>query len=131
MKLKFTFTLPAIIAAVLIFIASSFERVPFIDDSIIGWDKLVHMAVFFVFTLLLQVAFAANNQNWSNGKIAFISALTALIYALSDEIHQYFVPGRVCDIWDFAADSIGISLSLFFIKFTCNFVKTKIQKLEE
>jgi len=36
-----------------------------------------------------------------------LALIIAAIYGASDEIHQYFVPGRVCDIVDWAADSIG------------------------
>jgi VanZ family protein len=31
-----------------------------------------------------------------------------MAYALSDEIHQRFVPGRSCEFLDFVADSLGI-----------------------
>lgn len=131
MKSQIFFTLPAIILALVIFIASSFETVPFVDEKILGWDKLLHMSVYFLLTILIQIAIAANKPNWSNKKIAAVSVIMALMYALSDEIHQYFVPGRVCDIWDFAADAMGIALSMIFINITSNFVKSKIKRLEK
>lgn len=31
----------------------------------------------------------------------------SVIYAMTDEIHQYFVPDRVCDIKDIAVDALG------------------------
>lgn len=39
--------------------------------------------------------------------------LIGSIYAMSDELHQSFVPGRMPDIFDFLVDVIGIILSLF------------------
>jgi VanZ family protein len=36
----------------------------------------------------------------------------ASLFALSDEIHQSFIPNRFADFGDWAADFIGIGLSL-------------------
>src|SRR5690606_15800676 len=37
-------------------------------------------------------------------------ALLAVLYGISDEIHQSFVPGRFPDLWDLVADSAGALL---------------------
>lgn len=42
----------------------------------------------------------------------FLSVLLSCAYALSDEIHQYFVPDRSCQLTDFAVDSAGIVLGV-------------------
>jgi VanZ family protein len=31
----------------------------------------------------------------------------ATLYAVTDEFHQWFVPGRHADVWDVAADAAG------------------------
>ena len=36
-----------------------------------------------------------------------IALAICLIYASSDEIHQYFVPGRACRIFDVGVDTLG------------------------
>lgn len=36
------------------------------------------------------------------------------LYALSDEIHQYFVPGRSCQITDVLIDSLGAVVGILF-----------------
>lgn len=36
------------------------------------------------------------------------SSLFCVLYAISDEIHQYFVPGRACRFFDVCVDSGGI-----------------------
>lgn len=50
-------------------------------------------------------------------KIACFSLLFTALYATSDEIHQYFVPGRACKATDVLIDSVGamivISISFF------------------
>ena len=38
------------------------------------------------------------------------SILFSFIYAVSDEIHQYFIPERACQLSDLAVDSAGIIL---------------------
>ena len=39
-----------------------------------------------------------------------ISTALSLLYAISDEIHQYFVPERACQLSDLAVDFCGILL---------------------
>lgn len=40
-----------------------------------------------------------------------IILMLGMIYALSDEFHQSFVPGRTSEIGDILADWIGITIS--------------------
>lgn len=40
------------------------------------------------------------------------AALISVLYAISDEYHQSFVPGRDADPFDVAVDSAGIALAL-------------------
>ena len=42
-----------------------------------------------------------------------ISLLVCAIYALSDEIHQIFVPGRACRAFDVFVDSCGGAFGIF------------------
>ena len=41
-------------------------------------------------------------------RTCFISWLTGTLYAVTDEIHQYFVPGRSCELRDMGIDSCGV-----------------------
>jgi len=43
------------------------------------------------------------------------SLIFASLYALSDELHQYFVPGRSCDIIDLLVDILGIFVGVFIL----------------
>jgi VanZ family protein len=40
--------------------------------------------------------------------IRIISWLVGTLYAVKDEIHQYFVPGRSCELRDIGIDSCGV-----------------------
>jgi VanZ family protein len=71
-------------------------------------DKLAHTCAFGVLGLLLSQAI----QRW------WIALSLTSLYGLSDEIHQYFVPGRSVDITDWIADTLGAGLALSVIFLT-------------
>lgn len=47
-------------------------------------------------------------------KVIFLSTFCVL-YAISDEIHQYFVPGRSCQLQDIIVDSAGAITGIFLV----------------
>ena len=51
-----------------------------------------------------------------------LAAITiAILYAATDEIHQYFVPGRICSFWDFLFDSLGAVVGVFLYRIIATF----------
>ncbi|WP_456409886.1 VanZ family protein [Oceanithermus sp.] len=66
------------------------------------WDKFAHAAAFGVLAWLLRTG---------GLPLAASLGLTAL-YALSDEFHQLYVPGRQADLLDWLADVAGAMISL-------------------
>ncbi len=75
--------------------------------------KCAHIFEYFVLTALI---FRAVKATWaiSYKSTAFISAVGAFVYAISDEYHQTFVPGRHGAWQDIFIDAIGI-LALYLI----------------
>jgi VanZ family protein len=69
-------------------------------------SSLAHAFVFGVLGLLW--ARALGNRPRSE-RLAF---LVTFLYALSDEFHQAFVPGRVPDLWDLVCDAMGAGVAL-------------------
>lgn len=71
-------------------------------------------AHFFLFGILGVLAVNAYKslRIRKNSLVAVLSFATCVAYAISDEIHQKFVPGRSCEILDILIDSAG---SLLFI----------------
>jgi VanZ family protein len=66
---------------------------------------MVHFLEFGMLGIFLYNAF----RHTSSVKMPFLWAIaTGLIWGAIDEFHQYFVPGRMCSIWDFVADATGI-----------------------
>ena len=76
--------------------------------------KLAHMAEYGVLTVLL---FRAVRIHTSNAHALLIAAVVAVLYALSDEWHQTFVPGREGSLRDVAVDALGVvGMSLWLIR---------------
>lgn len=100
-----SYKIPAILYAALIFFMSSLPGEELPDLSIFSFDKIVHGIEFGLFGMLLYRAFrfpAAIRHPF------LWTVVAGIPYAALDEIHQRFVPGRNCDIYDFLMDSIGL-----------------------
>jgi len=95
--------LPVVAWASLIF---AFSSVPDLGTGLGGWDlvlrKLAHAAEFGVLGALLLRAL---------DRVVAAFALGAL-YAVSDELHQMVVPGRVGAPLDAAIDIVGVACGL-------------------
>jgi len=71
-----------------------------------GQDKVLHAVVYGLLGLLLLAAQPRQAQGYSWRQVG-ISTLIASLYGLSDEIHQYFIPGRSSEVLDWVADTVG------------------------
>jgi len=69
-----------------------------------GTDKIIHTLVYFLLALLLY--FSLLNSGVRR-YLFLISVVFAIIYGISDELHQYYVPGRIASLGDVIADSFG------------------------
>lgn len=74
---------------------------------------IYHLAVFFLFNFFLLMSIKGNKKIKISHII--ISLGISIIYALSDELHQIFVPFRYPSIQDILIDTIGIFLSTILI----------------
>jgi len=70
------------------------------------WRKLFHAMEFGVLNLLLWRALYFG-QKIDFKKALWWSLLLTVLYATSDELHQYFVPNRQCRWQDVIQDSLG------------------------
>lgn len=67
-----------------------------------------HVAVYAGLALMLYIALAERPApRWVPASIAFA---LAVLYGVTDEIHQAFVPGRVASEADVAADALGAGI---------------------
>jgi len=96
--------LPAILWASFIFVVSSQPKLPAAPLSFEGLDKLLHAAVYAVLALALLFG--------GRGRRPWMWIAVAVLYGLSDEIHQSFVPNRQADLLDVLADAAGAALAV-------------------
>jgi VanZ family protein len=95
--------LPVLAWAAVIFALSS---IPDLGTGLGGWDlalrKLAHAAEYAVLAALLVRATGRNRLAFALGTL----------YAVSDEIHQAFVPGRMGASLDVAIDVLGVACGI-------------------
>ena len=75
--------------------------------------KLAHLSIYTLMGLILMSLFYTYNV-CEKYRIIY-SLIFGILYATSDEIHQYFVPGRSMQITDIMIDTIGVTLGICFI----------------
>jgi VanZ family protein len=96
----------------LIFYLSSQSNLPNFQDYELPVKKGAHLMVYALLYFLLFRAFHARNQvrGHSLSRTYAYPALISLLYAISDEIHQSFVPFRTASFRDVIIDCVGIFL---------------------
>jgi VanZ family protein len=107
------FQLPAIAWAAAIFIQSSLS---YIDTPDLGFDlqdKLFHAIEYAILGFLLRRALVFQGNQFVQRNAGWLTILIGGTFAISDEIHQLFVPGRSGEIADAIADCVGIILIVF------------------
>lgn len=119
-SLRIWYSLPAILIAVIIFWLSNTTHPEFPKIGIVWEDKIAHSIAYFIFGISLAM-FLMSNTSWDSvQKIGLVTLFIGTLYGLSDEVHQYFIPGRDAEFLDWVADVVGICLSLIFIKLLKN-----------
>jgi VanZ family protein len=100
---------PALVWAALIFTFSSFSKLPAPPGELT--DKQAHLVVYGVFAVLLVWGLTDRAPARTTWKIVATTVVVALLYGISDEFHQSFVPGRDVSGLDLAADVAGATLA--------------------
>jgi VanZ family protein len=105
---------PSLAFAVFIFALSSVERPPFLADLDFS-DKWKHFLLYAVFTVLVYRSALA----WLGAApgVVWLTVLLVSGYGVTDEFHQWFVPGRSCDWRDWLADTAAaVTVSLLLAR---------------
>mgnify|MGYP001609904877 CR=1 FL=1 len=61
-----------------------------------------HIIEYLILSLLLYRALKTTSKNPQT-----LALLITILYAISDEIHQFYIPGRIPSVFDIAIDSLG------------------------
>ncbi len=116
---KITVYFPLIVYWVALIIATSLpsKEMPNIKIN----DKIEHLLAYLVLSFLFNLTLLVQNKFQLLKNKAYISTIIFLgVYAMVDELHQAFIPGRDCSILDWSADIIGVflgvSLTYFLVK---------------
>ena len=80
----------------------------------IYFDPIREIAHFSEFGLLGLITYI-NSKEYFQNKHVLYSIIFCIIYAISDEIHQLYVPGRYCDVLDVLVDTLGATLAILLI----------------
>ena len=79
-------------------------------------DFWVRKSAHFVEYMMLGAVLMMAEQLFHNLKIGVIVAITVgSLYAVFDEIHQYFVPGRACQLRDMVIDICGVAAGVLIV----------------
>lgn len=78
--------------------------------------KIAHFSIYSLGGIISYMLFS--QYEISNKKRIIYSLALCAVYAITDEIHQYFVPGRSCEIRDMLIDSSGALLGVFIVYYT-------------
>ncbi|MDO4282242.1 MAG: VanZ family protein [Clostridia bacterium] len=77
--------------------------------------KTAHFTLYTIGGVCICLCVMLNYEGKKN--IYLIGFSIGSIYAITDEIHQLFVPGRACELRDVIIDSLGILVGVVIIKF--------------
>jgi VanZ family protein len=81
--------------------------------------KYAHFMSYLILGILVNNALVVSNVN----KTFKYSLLFCIVYAISDEFHQLFVPGRGAQISDVIIDSFGAFFGIWFYEMISKFKK--------
>ena len=93
---------------ILITLQSSFSGIPIPDMGITYTDKILHFIVFGILGFLITRGMRYSKIEYLKTRPVLTAILLGCVFALSDEVHQAFVPARSAEVLDWVADFMGI-----------------------
>ncbi|CAN5780163.1 hypothetical protein BH24CHL4_BH24CHL4_17820 [soil metagenome] len=112
-RAKLLWFLPALAVMLAIFSLSSQQRVPTAGFNTQIVAIAGHLAAYGVLAIALLIAF--EQKGLPSRKAALWAFGGSAAYGLTDEIHQYFVPGRQADPIDLITNAIGAAVFLWVV----------------
>ena len=114
MRRYWIWILPFSVAATIVWLSSQ-PSYPF-EISLPGpLDKVAHLLAFGVLAACTDIAWRRTHPALPLVRRLLLIFIGVALFGASDEFHQYFVPGRSCDFFDWLADAIGGGLGLILV----------------
>jgi len=107
---------PATFWTLIILILTWYPKIEIPDIGIDAEDKIAHIGVFCLWSLLMLRMFSKYEIKRIPGAVKLL-IIAGTIFAIADESVQGFVPGRHFSFYDMLANNIGIWLSVPIFKF--------------
>jgi len=95
---------------------SSLSKPPVPKLKFFEIDKLYHLIEYGILSFLSLRAFMNSPRKILSSDAVFFTVLTTVVFGLTDEIHQAFVPGRSSNIADWVFDSLGAVAGVLALK---------------
>jgi VanZ family protein len=119
LSIKRLISMPFLCAAIaycaLLFYLSSVSSFPF-PEPFKYFDLVVHFCLFGGLSATVTVALRRAEHEYAYRTMFAVPVGFSVLYGLSDEIHQLFVPYRTFAVRDLAADVLGaIAAASFFV----------------
>lgn len=113
---KFKYWIPSLIIAVTIFVLSSRQSISVSDEYFINFAffKSLHIIEYGIFCIFNYRA-VLNTLTKDKTKAGIISFTITFLYAITDELHQTFVPTRTGKPRDLIFDTIGAGFSIILL----------------
>lgn len=83
--------------------------------------KIAHFSIYTVVGILLMSFMSTYQLKEKNRMI--ISTILGILYASSDELHQYFIPGRSAQITDVMIDTLGVLVGMCLVTLSVRMIK--------
>jgi hypothetical protein len=101
------FIFPLLGYAILIFYGSSQSRWLFEPPDFFSSDKFYHFLEYMIFGVLSGRIIAEDGFPHTLKNKMVLVLMISFLYGLSDEFHQWFIPGRSATLGDVLADTLG------------------------
>ena len=100
-----------------------------ISVSGLAFRKIGHAVLYFVMAIFTTSALYASG--FRRGRLYATSLIICFVYAITDEVHQYFIPGRSAEFTDVLIDTFGAALAILLWAGVYRFVTTRWKKRTE
>lgn len=121
MKWRILTWIPILAYSGVIFFLSSSARNLATDWTTAGGDKILHFGAYGLWAVLLALPVLLIWPTVSDRLLCLWVSVAGILYGLSDEIHQSYVPERVASVWDLLADAVGAICGVIGVVFLRRF----------